>query len=274
MNINAEPRSQEENVSDEEWQKVAKMAREFRAEQTAKAPERATNMYKEALDIEKDFDRRRKTIESEGGKMSAKEFEKWEDALSDEIHYADEELRRHTDYSVETIADCEQHMIFSNVDKDLANTIEAQAGNHYHDRMDALRKAIIASDDEKAGEDLEYARGFYSTVMTHLDFKYMTPEEVKDYGYEECERARTRAHNATIDHLNGLNGLAKKYNVRPFTPRNFWTSDIRDKNHQSIPVRRVMRCDRDTVEEYYALAFTSENQRREYQLERNLRLGI
>lgn len=273
MNINAEPKLQEENTLANGWGEVAKMAREYMDEQAEKAPERATRFYKEALNIQIDFDRRTQAIESKNETMTKKEFEKWEDALSDEITYADKELKS-TDYTLETIANSEQAMIFSADSNELHKTIEARAGFFYRDRMNALRQAISTSADEKASEDLEYAKDFYNVVMTHLDYRYMPPEDIRDYGYDKYDHDRTRAHNAVINHLNNLNNLAKKYNVRPFTVRNFWTSDLRDEKHQTASVAKVMRYDHYIVEEYYSLAFTSEAKRREYILNRQMRSGI
>ena len=251
-------------------ERKAEMAKDFNTKLAEKAPENATEFYKNALDVEKDFDRRRQTIESEGSEMSQKEFEKWEDALSNEIGYAEQELKK-TDGKLETIAQCEQATIFSTDDAELHKTIEAQAGKFYHKRMSALREAIQSSNDESSEADLNYAKDFYGTVMSHLDFKYMTPEDVRSYGYEEYERGRTHAHNAAIEHLNGLNDLARKYHVRPFTVRNFWPSNLRNKSNQTQAVSKVMRYDRDLVEEYYAIAFSSEIQRRKKVQERQMR---
>ena len=249
-----------DDITPDEWEKLTSMAEEFNARQTAKAPEVATNFYKSALEVQQDFGRRIQTIESGGGEMEQKEFEKWEDALSNEIGYAKNELQR-TDGSLDTIADCEQAMIFSTNDDDLHKTIEAQAGKFYLDRMSALREAIQASDDEKAKSDLEYAKGFYPAVMKHLDFKYMSDNDVRSYGYDQYDLSRTIAHNNAIKHLNGINDLAKKYHVRPFTIRNFWPSDIRSKKDQTPAVSKVMYYDRKLVEEYYDIAFSSEIER-------------
>ena len=239
---------------------------------TAEAPERASDIYKEILSSERYFANRNKKLAAKGETMTKKEFEVWEDDMAFSLKSAQRELRK-TDYSVETIAECERHMIYSPNDSDLHETIEAQAGRFFHERLSALREAINASDDENADEDLKYAIDFYSSVMDHLDFKYMTREEQMNY-YGDYEDGRTRAHNNAIRHLNGLNRLAKKYDVRPFTVRDFITSDIRDKKNQTDAVRRMMRYDRDIVEEYYALAFSSEIQKREYQLKRNMEYGI
>lgn len=260
-----------DEVSPDEWEEVARMADSFKVERSIKAPEIATDFYRAALEIEKDFNHRMEAIKSNNEEMSRKEFEKWEDALSDEINYAENELQK-TDGSLDTIADCRQAMIFSSNDKELRKTIEAQAGRFHLDRMSALREAIQASDDDRAKYDLEYAQNFYSAIMKHLDFKYMSSTDIREYGYDAYEMDRTRAHNDAIKHLNGINDLAKKYHVRPFTVRNFWPSNIRRKKDQTPAIRDIMRYDRDLVEEYYAIAFSSEIERIERSKEAKSRL--
>ena len=135
--------NQNQNSSNE-WDDVAKMAKEVWRQETEKAPDYATDFYRAALDVTKDFDRRKQTLESENQKMSRTEFEKWEDALSDEIGYARKELEK-TDNSLETMAECAQHMILTTDEEKTYKTIEAQAGNYYHERSAALKQAIESS---------------------------------------------------------------------------------------------------------------------------------
>lgn len=273
MKHNPEFNSSGDSSSSSEWESVLKSVKEFNAKQVEEAPENAAEHFKNALDIQYDFDRRRQSIESEDGEMSQKEFEKWEDELSDEIGYAERELRK-TDHSLETVAKCEKAMIFSTNDKELHKTIEAQAGRFYHERMIALKKAIESSDDKHAQDDLNYAKDFYPVVMSHLDYKYMSRDEVNSIGFDYYENCRTHAHNNAIQHLNGINDLARKYHVRPFTIRNFWPSSIREKKDQTFEVASVMRYDRDLVEEYYAIAFSSDVRKRKAIQERQMRYGI
>jgi hypothetical protein len=262
-----------DDQSPNEWEQVAKLAKQAYAEQVERAPEQATMFFKSALSVEKDFDRRRQAVESNGDEMTQKEFEEWEDALSDEIGCAENELRK-TDYTLETIAECERAMTHFAGDTELYRTIEAQAGRFYHERISNLREAIQSSGDKQAQEELDYIKGFYNTVMVHLDYKYMTRDEIIDFGHKEYEDSRTLAHNNAIKHLNGLNELAKKYHVRPLTVRNFWPSDLREEKKQTAAVREVMQYDRHSVEGYYATAFSSEVQRREYIRARKEKYGI
>lgn len=264
--------NQNQNSSNE-WDDVAKMAKEVWRQETEKAPEYAVDFYRAALDVTKDFDRRRQTLESENQKMSRTEFEKWEDALSDEIGYARKELEK-TDNSLETMAECAQYMILTTDEEKTYKTIEAQAGNYYHERSAALKQAIESSGQPESKQDLDSIRKFYYAVVDHLDYRYPMPGEVERRGYEEFEKERTLSHNNLIKAFNDINDLARKYHVRPFTIRNFCPSDARDKKDQTPAVARLMKYDRYVLQSFYIAAFSSEEQRRKAKQERENRLGI
>lgn len=264
--------NQNQNSSNE-WDDVAKMAKEVWRQETEKAPEYAADFYRAALDVTKDFDRRRQTLESENQKMSRTEFEKWEDALSDEIGYARKELEK-TDNSLETMAECAQHMILTTDEEKTYKTIEAQAGNYYHERSAALKQAIESSGQSESKQDLDSIRKFYYAVVDHLDYRYPMPGEVERRGYEEFEKERTLSHNNLIKAFNDINDLARKYHVRPFTIRNFCPSDAREKKDQTPAVARLMKYDRYVLQSFYIAAFSSEEQRRKAKQERENRLGI
>lgn len=264
--------NQNQNSSNE-WDDVAKMAKEVWRQETEKAPEYAADFYRAALDVTKDFDRRRQTLESENQKMSRTEFEKWEDALSDEIGYARKELEK-TDNSLETMAECAQYMILTTDEEKTYKTIEAQAGNYYHERSAALKQAIESSGQSESKQDLDSIRKFYYAVVDHLDYRYPMPGEVERRGYEEFEKERTLSHNNLIKAFNDINDLARKYHVRPFTIRNFCPSDARDKKDQTPAVARLMKYDRYVLQSFYIAAFSSEEQRRKAKQERENRLGI
>lgn len=214
-----------------------------------------------------------KQLERSDGKVPKKEFETWENLLGDQLRIIQDKVN-FGNLSLEQEAEARHPMITYRKEEELQKTIEAQAANFYHERFDALQQAIKESDSPTKDEDLAYIKNYYGTVVRHLDFKYMDRDEVADYGYEAYESGRTRAHNNTIKHLNGMNNLARKYHTRPFTVRNFWTSDLRRKEDQTPAVADIMRYDRDIVEEYYAIAFSSEVQKREYQQKRNRRYGF
>lgn len=259
--------------SSNEWDDVAKMAKEVWRQETEKAPDYATDFYRAALDVTKDFDRRKQTLESENQKMSRTEFEKWEDALSDEIGYARKELEK-TDNSLETMAECAQHMILTTDEEKTYKTIEAQAGNYYHERSAALKQAIESSGQSESKQDLDSIRKFYYAVVDHLDYRYPMPGEVERRGYEEFEKERTLSHNNLIKAFNDINDLARKYHVRPFTIRNFCPSDAREKKDQTPAVARLMKYDRYVLQSFYIAAFSSEEQQRKAKQERENRLGI
>lgn len=264
--------NQNQNSSNK-WDDVAKMAKEVWRQETEKAPDYAADFYRAALDVTKDFDRRRQTLESEKQKMSRTEFEKWEDALSDEIGYARKELEK-TDNSLETMAECAQYMILTTDEEKTYKTIEAQAGNYYHERSAALKQAIESSGQPESKQDLDSIRKFYYAVVDHLDYRYPMPGEVERRGYEEFEKERTLSHNNLIKAFNDINDLARKYHVRPFTIRNFCPSDARDKKDQTPAVARLMKYDRYVLQSFYIAAFSSEEQRRKAKQERENRLGI
>lgn len=264
--------NQNQNSSNE-WDDVAKMAKEVWRQETEKAPDYAADFYRAALDVTKDFDRRRQTLESENQKMSRTEFEKWEDALSDEIGYAKKELEK-TDNTLEMMAECAQHMILTTDEEKTYKTIEAQAGNYYHERSAALKQAIESSGQSESKQDLDSIRKFYYAVVDHLDYRYPMPGEVERRGYEEFEKERTLSHNNLIKAFNDINDLARKYHVRPFTIRNFCPSDAREKKDQTPAVARLMKYDRYVLQSFYIAAFSSEEQQRKAKQERENRLGI
>lgn len=264
--------NQNQNSSNE-WDDVAKMAKEVWQQETEKAPDYAADFYRAALDVTRDFDRRRQALELEDQKMSKTEFEKWEDALSDEIGYAKKELEK-TDNTLETMAECAQHMILTTDEEKTYKTIEAQAGNYYHERSAALKQAIESSGQSESKQDLDSIRKFYYAVVDHLDYRYPMPGEVERRGYEEFEKERTLSHNNLIKAFNDINDLARKYHVRPFTIRNFCPSDAREKKDQTPAVARLMKYDRYVLQSFYIAAFSSEEQQRKAKQERENRLGI
>lgn len=262
-----------EYKSSNEWEDVAKLAKEFWNKESDHATDYAADFYRAALDVTRDFDRRRQALESEDQKMSKTEFEKWEDALSDELEFAGDELEK-TDNTLETMAECAQYMILTTDEEKTYKTIEAQAGNYYHERSAALKQAIESSGQPESKQDLDSIRKFYYAVVDHLDYRYPMPGEVERRGYEEFEKERTLSHNNLIKAFNDINDLTRKYHVRPFTIRNFCPSDVRDKKDQTPAVARLMKYDRYVLQSFYVAAFSSEEQRRKAKQERENRLGI
>lgn len=224
----------------------------------------ATNV----CDIQKDFAGALARAKEKGkNTLDKKEFELWEGDYKDAWNMMEERERSAGLYSPAQIAAVEEPVIAYLVDSELHKTIEAQAGHYYDERSGALLKAIHESDGNDKKADLEYTRDFRHAVMRHLDYKYIEGNgSWREYDADYYDRSRTRAHNSVIDHLNGLNALAEKYHTPRFTPRNFWTSDIKE---QTPAMSRRMRYDRDIVEEYYAIAFSYEINDYEKELEKN-----
>lgn len=253
---------------------ISESASLSRSETTPKSPNdaaisEAKYFATEIYDLQMDFAGRLEALDSP---MSEKEYRKWEDDFSDNWGQITKQVQRHN-LGAKDEAIAEEPMIAYTVDTELHKTIEAQAGNFYHHRQSALREAIQNSTkpDDVKQKDLDFASGFATAVARHLDFKYMTHNDVLAYGPDRYESNRTKAHNDAIDYLNDLNDLCREYDTRPFTPRNFWTSR---KSNQTPEIQRRMRYDRDIVEEYYALAFSSDVARREREQARDLKYGM
>ena len=263
--------NENQNTSNQ-WDDFAKIAKEVWQKETEKAPDYATDFYRAALSVTRDFDLRRQNLESSGNKMTQQEFEKWEDALSDELEFAGDELEK-TDNTLETMAESARAMILTTDEYKTYKTIEAQAGNYYHERSAALKQAIESSGQPESEKDLNSIREFYFAVIDHLDYRYEDPDRVFSMGVKEFDKQRIMAHNNVIKHLNELNDLARKYHVRPFTLRNFCPSDARPKEKQTPAVADLMAYDRYSVQSYYTIAFSSEVKRREAIQERNSRYG-
>ena len=255
-----------ENRGEETSNGFVEMAKQIRAE----APAEAKKHFREMREIERDFRKRNEKLAESNETMSENEFKRWEDDLAFELKLGERQVEiGQMNFDQEGYA--KEEMVTWHEEKDLATTIEAQAGNYFYDRE---RELEIKLREQGTEEELRYLHDFYQSVETHLDFKYMTREEKLDYGDARYDRNRTEAHNNAIRHLNGINDLARKYGTRPFTVRNFWPSDMREREKQTPGMEAVFRYDRDTVEEYCAIAFRSDVQRRAAKLERELRLGL
>ena len=247
--------------------------------ETAIGARRAENLLyysEQSRDLEHDFASRLSKATESTGQMTAKEFEKWEDeaigyfdAIKKEIDESGVYLGLTGDLNLvaKEMAKIVAYMPRKGYETELATTIEAQAGAFYDERRNDLNAAIAESDlpEEEKQKDAKILRGFYPAVARHLDLKYMSPAEIMDYprGAKARDDDRTVAHNDAIKSLNDINDLARKYGTRPFTARNFWPSDMCPKKSQSEELARIFRYDRDIVEEYYAIAFSSEVKRRE-----------
>ena len=162
--------------------------------------------------------------------------------------------------AMEYEADVEAAMFSS--ESHLDEAIEARSGDYYTERSRALRDAINASGEKTKQSDLSLLGSFWSSVAEHLEYRYTTQAELRDqYGddmwsLQQFDERRTASHNDAIKHLNYLNDLARKYGTRPFTPRNFWTSQ---NQRQTPAMSSRMSYDRHVFESFYTHAFGKES---------------
>lgn len=255
---NHESSESERPMTVEEAMLAAESYRKFKV---ASGIEEAKNKSKEIAEMNQDFiSYVQSKYDGDASKVSQKEFEIWED----DFIYAWEHQQQAVKeagfaYNDAEEAKLEQDLFFTGKEEVLHQTIEAQAGRFYRERAKALLEAIQASDadEEQKRHESDLLSNFYNDVNRHIEMKYMTPEEIRDEypgysGARDYDRIRTSYHNGAIKTLNSLNDLARKYHLRPFTPRNYWTSEA---SNQTDDMRRRMRYDRDMVEEYYSIAF-------------------
>ena len=248
---------------------IKKIARAEYIEGLRADPQRREILKSRAADIADTEDafrgRLAKIREAGGDGMSQKEFERWEDDYADNWRYMQQDLAR-MDYdnssqeAMEYEADVESVMFKSQANLDEA--IEARSGDYFTQRARALREAIEASDEKTKQSDLSLVGSFWSSVAEHLEYRYTTQAELRDqYGddmwsLQQFDERRTASHNDAIKHLNYLNDLARKYGTRPFTPRNFWTSQ---NQRQTPAMSSRMSYDRHVFESFYTHAFGKES---------------
>lgn len=232
----------------------------------------------QSKEAEYDFSKRIDSLNNAHESMGINEFERWEDDFADNYKAAENKAYEITD----NFADFCDVMVNSVAypgggrEKDLAKTIEAQAGNYFPKRKRDLETAISAS--SKTPEEKEKDRGaisaFAEAVYRHMDFKNKSREDVAKIGFDTYESSRTKVHNDTMKTLNNLNDLARAYGVRPFTVRNFCPSDTVLRQNQTLPESTIMRYDRDIVEEYYAIAFPREAEKAEAEWKKYQKYGV
>lgn len=238
----------------------------------------ATRHAEVVSDIQQSFRRRLENIENENGKMSDKEFFKWEAEYAREFSQMEDETKAGS-MNLDIAADNIERMVAfpgKGREEELACTVEAYSGNYYYERANELKQAITdnCQDKDLADQEIEQIKDFVHSAYDHIDFKFMDSEAVRDYGEMRYESDRTNSHNNVIKKLNGLNDLARKYHTTPFTARNFWPSDLKPLNRQTPAEATIMRYDRDIVEEYYAKAFPSAVQKAKAKQERDFGFGL
>jgi len=236
-------------------------------------PEEAAMHAKTLSEIQLQFTNRIDNLRNSNTNMSEEEFAKWEDEYLGEAT----KMKVEIDEGNMNLSNAASNIHFmvafpgAGQEKNLNKTIEAQAGNYFFERSRKLRQEIEASDlnDEEKEKEKNLIEKFVGNAYEHIYLKYMDRDSVRSYGFDRYERNRTDIHNKTIKSLNEINELAKKYKLKPFTPRNFWPSDIVPKNRQSAELAKILRYDRDLVEEYYEIAFPKATEEAKTELERN-----
>lgn len=233
---------------------------------------------KDMRDTTINFAERLARAEDTDGKIPEADFIKWEDDYRlrwQDIQVDVHEIDAHSDKSLE--ARLENPMIPQKYKgKDNPNvykTLEAQAGQYFDSRYASLIRAINNGPQEDAEAARKITREFNRAVEEHLEWKYMSQEEKEKIPNITYESERTKAHNAVIKAMNEMNALAERYNVRRFTARDFWSSDLVDRRVQTPEIAERMRYDRDIVEAYYDFAYSGEIERRNRRLEREIRSG-
>lgn len=248
------------------WDTLREQRESILDEQARIAPEEIVNFYKQAREAEWDFSKRSAELKESGEEMSQKEFEKWEDAVSDELGYAQREMEN-------CISDQQSNIQITDA-MILPGAIEIQAGQYFRQRKDALMQAIQTANSASAEQDMEEVKNFYPTVGNYLELRFIPKNETLDRfnSLEEYAREREYAHNQVIKSLNGLNSLAKQYHTRPLTSRNFLPSDTVPERMKHIPSEMVDNLhahDREIVENYCFAAFRDKVE--ELELRREIR---
>ena len=247
----------DEEVEETPFEDLAEAIAKTRQEWRNAASEKASRHTKEIYEIEMDFFRRNQYLTNTGVKMSQREFEKWEDTITDEYKLAEKDIN-HGGMRLRDEAEIFQNMIAYYKKSDFNKTVEAQAGRFYVERDNELRLAIRKDGGEDAEKDLACLNGFYPVAIKHLENQYQTENDKNSAKDDELA-----LEDDVIKHLNNLNRLARKYGTRAFTPRDFWTSDICNEKLQTPAISTVIHYDHNLVEEYLVLAFNDEIKKRQ-----------
>ena len=222
--------------------------------------------------IERRFERRLSRAKDEGlARLPAEEFEEVESRYAREWRLIQSEVAKgHFRKSEEATAESAMFRFYNDQTVLHDYSIDVYAGKFYHERAEALLAAISASDSPSKEADKKHIDGFFDAVAAHLDYRYMTPEDIRDYGEVRADTERTHAHNRLIKYFNHMNELCEAYGTRRFTVRDFWDTEHLAKSAQTNDMQLRLHSDRDTVEEYYANAFPNVVRRYSQRLSRSL----
>jgi hypothetical protein len=258
----------EEDITD--VRALRELARSYFEKRHAMAPEQASKEAHNVADTQQGFLQQCRRDRERGQETSKEEFLKWEQEYAYNWNRMQEYILE-SGMGVDAEAEAELPIFFSTDKEKIKDTIEAQSGKYYDERMWELRRAITASDGKTQESDMRLLGTFFHSVMAHVEFRYFSPADIREqYGddvdaFNTFDRARTAAHNAVIKHLNAINALAEKYGTTRFTPRNFWTSE---RMNQTPEVSRRMDFDRKAVELYYMNAFSYDIDKKDQEMKR------
>lgn len=185
-------------------------------------------------------------------RMSYEEFEKWEE----DARYNYRRMREASN-AVNFGSRYEQDKAERMGDLLAEDSIEAGAGDFYQRRVRALNEAIRVSDAPDKEEDLRASDELYRFVGEHIYYTYDFETRKANIDYYKINRQK--AHNALINHINGMDDIARKYGVKPFTFRNFATNSFAYNKCLDIGGHTNARIeyDRATVEAYCRRAFST-----------------
>lgn len=211
------------------------------------ARERLEQWSKDYRDTEVAFMKRKKDHY-----MMYEEFEKWEDDIAYTYERMKELEPAASDGSRYKRDDIEQ---IGSIDP--RNTIEAEAGYYYKPRQNALIRAIESSDSDTKTMDLETVGLLYQFAGVHI--YYERDFDTKRTDLATYNENRRKAHNDLINQLNSINDLARRYHVRPLTPRNFEDNSFVYNKEKDMYRNTDSRTDYDRtiVETYCQNAFSA-----------------
>lgn len=138
-------------------------------------------------------------------------------------------------------------------------TVEAATGIFYKERIEALREKVEAAEQtEDVAAEKQLMRQTWRRVMDYIEAS--TDYDFLHRDYNSYQNARRTCHNNMIEQLNNLNLLAKKYETKPLTARNFMTNDFYydARKDRSGRLNHRANYDRETVLAYFRTAFQTD----------------
>lgn len=279
------PQPTSEESSGEGWDELSKVAFQGEAKQPtlAERQEQSLAAVREWGDIyrdtEQDFAKYRAQADLSTPENRAK-YEKTLVKYEDEIAWDWQTLRSNINAAKTSGAikglyeEAATSRVGGDSSVDPKDSIEAACGIFYQDRMAELVSRVdggtLSAEDKQSQKSL--LGQTWQKVSRYLDA--VGDMELQHENLSEYERARKAAHNSMIEQLNNINDLARDYQVKPFTPRNFFDGNVpynRYLDHNQS-LRNRAEYDRDTVMNYFRTVFTRDFDRTDRETLRNSNL--